>query len=150
MSGSVSYVQENVRIPPLRTTFKQKKPVLKSSYFPSVVRKTTHLPDVQKIEDTYAQIQHNISFIEDPLWKHICKEVIHIMGPISVLKIWDIQLGDLSPHDQEAELYCPTIESAQFVQQYDFVILGSLQKFFPVVRALKVKIGEKVGETFSH
>jgi hypothetical protein len=90
-------------------------------------------------DDSLAHAKRCISLIEDPLWKHICNEVMHIMGPLSVLKIWNSKLGALSSQDKIIDLYCQTEESAQFVQQYAFIILGSLKYYFPVLKKLRIR-----------
>jgi len=61
-----------------------------------------------------------------------------IMGPPSVLKIWNSALGSLSFQDKMIDLYCQTEDVAQFIQCYDFIILGSLQHYFPALKELRV------------
>lgn len=80
-----------------------------------------------------------LSTIEDPLWKHVCCDVINMMGPASVLKIWNSTLGEVSSQAKDIEIYSPTEETSQFIQQYDFVILGSLQPYFPALKQIRVK-----------
>ena len=91
-------------------------------------------------EDIQSLANHYISLIEDPLWKRVCSEVARIMGPFSILKLWESQLGTFSKHNQSIDIKCKTKDEAQFIQQYAFVILGSLQHYFPTVKNLKVKI----------
>ncbi len=62
-----------------------------------------------------------------------------MMGPLSVLKIWDSRLGVLSSQDKNVYLYRKTEEDFDFIQQYSFIILGSLQKYFPMVNKLHLK-----------
>ncbi len=81
-----------------------------------------------------------ISQIIDPLWKNICADLLHIMGPASVLKIWKSKLGEFSSQDKHIDISCETEGTAAFAQQYDFVILGSLQRYFPGLKQLKVKV----------
>ena len=88
---------------------------------------------------TYSQAQRCLFLIEDPLWKRVCAEIVNMMGPPSVLKIGNCRLGSLSPQDKIIDLYCPTEEIAQFVEQYAFVILGSLQRYFPALKELRVR-----------
>jgi hypothetical protein len=80
-----------------------------------------------------------LSSIEDPLWKRVCRDVIRAMGAASFLKIWDSILGEFYPQDQSIEIHCQSEETAQFIQQYDFVILGSLQPYFPSLKHLRIK-----------
>ncbi len=92
------------------------------------------------IGDIHQQVNHFISLIEDPLWKSICTEMIDMMGASAVLKIYSSRLGSFSPQHKTIDLYCQTEETAQFTRQYSFVILGSLQRYFPTVKDLKIKI----------
>ncbi len=125
---------------------------LHPSYWPDIISslRKHHFPHPflqelpQSIEilfdDSHSHAKRCISLIEDPLWKHVCTEVMNIMGPASVIKIWNSTLGALSSHDKLLDLYCQTEESAQYVQQYAFVILGSLQQYFPALKELTVRI----------
>ena len=92
------------------------------------------------IGEIHQQVNHFISLIEDPLWKSICTEMTDMMGPSAVLKMCDSRLGSFSHHHKTMELYCQTEERAQFTRQYSFVILGSLQRYFPTVKDLRIKI----------
>ena len=92
------------------------------------------------VDDIQPLANHYISLIEDPLWKRVCSEVARIMGPFSILKLWESQLGTFSKHNQSIDIKCKTKDEAQFIQQYAFVLLGSLQHYFPTVKNLKVKI----------
>ena len=92
------------------------------------------------IGDIHQQVNHFISLIEDPLWKSICTEMADMMGVSAVLKIYSSRLGSFSHHHKTMELYCQTEEIAQFANQYSFIILGSLQRYFPTVKDLKIKI----------
>lgn len=93
------------------------------------------LPDNDHVEATNC-----LSTIDDPLWKHVCCDVINMMGAASFLKIWDSTLGDVCSQDQSLEIQCQTEETAQFIQQYDFVILGSLQPYLPALKQLRATI----------
>lgn len=92
------------------------------------------------IDEIHHQVTYCLSLIEDPLWKSICTEMTNMMGPSAVLKMWDSRLGSFSHQQKTMNLYCQTEEIAQFIQQYSFVILGSLQQYFPMMKDLKVKI----------
>ena len=63
------------------------------------------------------------------------------MGPASVLKIWKSTLGEFTREDKSFDIVCETEETMQFIQQYDFVILGSLQQYLPSLKQLRVSIG---------
>ncbi len=92
------------------------------------------------LQGDHARATRCIDQIVDPLWKDICVDLLHIMGPESVLKIWNSKLGEFSPQDKRIDITCETEERAAFVQQYDFVILGSLQRYFPALKQLKVQV----------
>lgn len=77
--------------------------------------------------------------IKDPLWKRVCHDVIRVMGVASFLKIWDSILGEFCSQDQSMEINCQSGETAQFIQQYEFVILGCLQPYFPALKRLRIK-----------
>jgi hypothetical protein len=91
-------------------------------------------------DDIQSQAIHCLSLIKDPLWQHVCKDIINLMGPHCVLKIWDSRLGSFSASNQDIDIQCNTEDVAHFVQQYAFVILGSLQRYFPAIKDLQVKI----------
>ncbi len=85
-----------------------------------------------------SQGRQYISLIEDPLWKQVCIEFINMMGSHFIPKIWDSRLGSLSPYDTSTSLYCQTEEVTWFAQQYSFVIVGILQRYFPTLKELRV------------
>ena len=89
-------------------------------------------------QDEYAQVNECLSLISDPLWQNVCEDLLKIMGPASVLKIWKSQLGEFLLGEKTLDFTCETAEAAAFVQQYDFVILGSLQRYFPSLKSLKI------------
>ncbi|MBA3814658.1 MAG: hypothetical protein H0X26_09320 [Alphaproteobacteria bacterium] len=91
------------------------------------------------LADNYIKVKDRLSNIVDPLWKDICMDLLQMMGPASVLKIWESKLGEFSSQNQTLDLICDTAETATFVRQYDFVILGSLQRYFPALTRLSVK-----------
>ncbi|MBY0500744.1 MAG: hypothetical protein K2P93_01920 [Alphaproteobacteria bacterium] len=104
-----------------------------------VSRETTQTNQIS-FEDSELQTNRPLSPIEDPLWKKICSEVEKLMGSSSIQEIWDSELGSFCSEDKSIELCCPTEEAAQFINQYSFLILGSLQRYFPAIRALKTKV----------
>jgi hypothetical protein len=91
-------------------------------------------------EEAYSQAKHRVSLIEDPLWKSVCAEMVDMMGPLAVLKMWNSSLGAFSHQHKTINLYCQTEEIAQFIHQYSFVVLGSLQRYFPMMKDLQIKI----------
>ena len=96
--------------------------------------------DQMSFEEAYSQAKHCVSLIEDPLWKSVCTEMVNMMGPLAVLKIWNSSLGTFSHQQKTINLYCQTEKIAQFIHQYSFVVLGSLQRYFPMMKDLQIKI----------
>lgn len=96
--------------------------------------------DKFSFEDSHSQAKSYLSRIQDPLWKSVCTEMVDIMGPSSVQKIWNSKLGSYCTRGKAMEFCCPTDETAQFVNQYSFLILGSLQRYFPTLKHLRVKV----------
>lgn len=90
-------------------------------------------------ENPHVQAEQCISLIEDPLWRRICVEFLAMVGPSSLLKIWKMKLAPLSAQYKIAYLNCQTKEEAEFIQTYSFVVLGSLQTYFPAVKRLVVR-----------
>ncbi len=83
--------------------------------------------------------------IRDPLWKHVCMEIQNLMPPLFVLKLSECQLGPFLPQGKEVDLYCSeaTVET---IRQYDFMILACLQKFFPALKRVRVKLEKSKNE----
>lgn len=96
--------------------------------------------DLHLDSDLHSKAKHLLSYIEDPLWKKICCEVGKMMGAFAVQKIWDSKLGSFCSEEKAIDLCCPTEETAQFINQYSFLILGSLQHYFPAIKSLKTKV----------
>lgn len=81
-------------------------------------------------------LEKQLSLISDPLWKRVCLEVVRMMGPIAV-QIFQVEVG--LPQEKSMNLYCHTEELASFVRTYSFVILASLQHYFPSLKTLNVQ-----------
>ena len=138
MDLMVHHLQQKGSLPFLDVPLKKKNATLKFSHLSTDMSPLPYQNE-KKVQDSDSKAEHNMGLSEDPLWKHIFKEVIHIMGLFSDLKIWEIQLGEISPHDQEVDLYCLTKDSAQFAQQYNIIILGCIKNYFPRIKELKIK-----------
>ena len=106
---------------------------------PSSKKEHFHEDNEVSFEEAYSQAKHCLSLIEDPLWKSVCIEIANMMGPLAVLKTWECRLGSFSHQHKTINLYCQTEEISQFIRPYSFVILGSLQRYFPMLKDLKVK-----------
>lgn len=81
-----------------------------------------------------------ITRIVDPLWKDVCLDILQMMGPVSALKIWESQLGEFSSQNKSFNMICQTEETVAFANQYNFVILGSLKRYFPGLKSLSVEL----------
>ena len=130
----------NTHLPFLRGS--QSKPKLSFSKHDPHYEFEQELPHSDQIsfEEAYSQAKHHVSLIEDPLWKSVCAEMVDMMGPLAVLRMWNSSLGSFSYQHKTMDLYCQTEEIVQFICQYSFVVLGSLQRYFPMMKDLKVKI----------
>ena len=73
----------------------------------------------------------------DPFWELVCTEVIHFMGP-AAQHIRHCKPEKISPKDKVVDLNCDTQEAALFVQQFDFIILGTLKPYFPALKRVRV------------
>ncbi len=87
----------------------------------------------------YTKAEECLSTIEDPLWRRICQDVMIMMGPASLLKIWECTLGEVYSQNKSIDIYSPTEKAAQFINQYSFVIFGSLKPYFPALKQISVK-----------
>ena len=132
---------------PSALSLNKKKKNQASLNFSLLITETSHVSQKKPAQSEeflldilYVQARKFVSLIEDPLWKNICSEVIKIMGPLSVLKIWESCLGAFAAQDPLMEIHCKNEDTAQFFQQYAFVILGNLQNYFPSIKCLKIKI----------
>ncbi len=126
-----------------------KSPALKNDKGPISITKSSSQssPSVQEIlqnlnislDGDYTTAKYCLTAIEDPLWRHICQDVMTMMGPTSLLKIWDSTLGEVSSQSKSVDIYSPTEIATQFINQYSFVILGSLKTYFPALKQINVK-----------
>lgn len=97
------------------------------TYLPSRKASVTH-PSL-----TY--VKQQLSLVQDPLWKRVCADAVHLMGPVA-LQIFQVQLS--LPQERTLDLYCHTEEIARFLQCYNFVILESLRRYFPSLKHIRV------------
>jgi hypothetical protein len=104
-----------------------------------ILRESTQINHVS-FEDFDSQEKHCLSLIKDPLWKSVCNEMTDLMGSSPVQKMWDSKLGAFCSESKSINLCCPTDEAEQFVSQYSFLIIGSLQRYFPAIKTLKTKV----------
>lgn len=91
------------------------------------------------VDRTQSEDTDPLALIEDPLWRHIYCDTLRTIGPVAK-QIWQVQLGPLSPIDRTIDLYCHTLEIAQILQQYNFIILDSLRQYFPSLKKIRVEI----------
>lgn len=90
--------------------------------------------------NTYLKATECVARIADPLWKKVCNDLIYNMGPAFVFKIYESSLGDIASQDNVLYVTCNNKDAADFIQQYDFVILDSLQPYFPALKSLRAQI----------
>lgn len=90
-------------------------------------------------DDNYTKANKYLSTIEDPLWKHVCRDIISIMGPVSFLEIWKCILGEPHSQNKNIDIYCQTDKQNRFIQHYSFVILGILKTYFPALKQINVQ-----------
>ncbi len=89
--------------------------------------------------EDFTKAKYCLEKIEDPLWKIVCQDIIGMMGPGSLLEIWECLLGDPYSQNKNIDIYCPTEKVNQFVKLYSFVILGSLKTYFPGLKQINIK-----------
>ena len=82
--------------------------------------------------------ENSFSSIKDPLWKHVLMEIQNLMPPLFVSKLSECQLGSFLPQGKQVDLYCPE-DTVNSIEQYDFVILACLQKFFPTLKHVRMR-----------
>ena len=90
------------------------------------------------VAEDHSKVKYYLSLIDDPLWKEVCRHVEDMMGPLSVVKIWECKLGSFSSEEYNIEIDCKTEEATQFLKKYAFVILGGLKQYFPALKELKI------------
>ncbi len=90
------------------------------------------------VDENHSQVKYYLSLVDDPLWKKVCRHIENMMGPLSVVKIWECKLGSFSSEEHNIEIKCKTEEAAQFLKKYAFVILGGLKPYFPALKELKI------------
>jgi hypothetical protein len=98
----------------------------------------------KKNQNTYLKATECVARIADPLWKKVCNDLIYNMGPAFVFKIHESSLGNISPQDHVLYVTCTNKNAADFIEQYDFVILDSLQPYFPALRQVRAEIAEEL------
>ena len=112
--------------------FKSSHDFFKSSGSPSYIKVKYTFPRKKK------QLECgdvNLSLIEDPLWRRVCSDILQLMGPIAA-QIFQVQLG--VPRDNVLDLYCETQEMVEFLKTYNFVVLATLQRYFPSLQRLNI------------
>lgn len=84
------------------------------------------------------QAEKQTSLIEDPLWKQVCTDLVKMLGSFPTARIEDCKLEDLSGQDKVANICCSSEDTAQFLEEYVFVILESLRQYFPALKELRI------------
>ena len=83
-----------------------------------------------------------ISQIQDPLWRRVCLDIFRILGPVAFKDLWKANLTSISPKERRAYLTCPTQAIAEAVENYHFVVMGALKKFYPFLFSIETEISE--------
>ena len=127
---------QNTRLMPVKHPKKELKPhvislSLNNNPSPQAIQR-------KAIDRDRSQVQYYLSLINDPLWEKVCRHVEDMMGPLSVVKIWECKLGLFSSEEHNIEIHCNTEDAAQFLRKYAFVILGELKQYFPALKELKI------------
>lgn len=87
-----------------------------------------------------------ISQIQDPLWRRVCIDVLRILGPAAFKNLWKIKLCHVSPEGKKAYLVSPTLDLAETIENYNFVVIEALKKFYPALLFLETKVIENLGQ----
>lgn len=134
------FFKEKTSQPPIkRLKLKLNTPFSKNDSFFEISRNSIQLNQIS-FKNSQSQAKHRLSLIEDPLWKLVCTEMADLMGPSSTQQMWDSKLGSYRFENNSIDLYCPTEETAHFISQYSFLVIGSLQRYFPTIKTLKTKV----------
>ena len=88
------------------------------------------------------EAEAGISQIQDPLWRRVCLDILRILGPVAFKDLWKTNLMSISPKERRAYLACPTRSIAETVENYHFVIMGALKKFYPFLFSIETEISE--------
>lgn len=88
------------------------------------------------------EAETGISQIQDPLWRRVCSDVLRTLGPVAFKNLWKTNLVSVSPRERRACITCPSQDIAEAVENYHFVIMGALKKFYPFLFSIETKIGE--------
>ncbi|MBY0272317.1 MAG: hypothetical protein K2X02_02715 [Alphaproteobacteria bacterium] len=125
---------------PMNSLSSSKSSFLFKKKLPHKITKNNSKKDLHLNNNLSPHEKQLLSHIEDPLWKSVCTEVTDLMGSSPIQKMWDSKLGSYCSEADAMDLCCPTDETAQFINQYSFLILGSLQRYFPAIKTLKTKV----------
>jgi hypothetical protein len=90
-----------------------------------------------------ADAELKVSQIQDPLWQRVCDDLLKMLGPLAFKDLWKIKLINVSPEGKKAYFSSPNETLALTLQQYHFVIIGALKKFYPFLSSLEVEISEE-------
>ncbi|MBY0291751.1 MAG: hypothetical protein K2W92_00465 [Alphaproteobacteria bacterium] len=97
--------------------------------------------------DTYEiEAAEGISQIQDPLWRRVCVDVLRILGPVAFKNLWKIKLCHVSAEGRKAYFISPTMDIAETIENYNFVIIEALKKFYPSLLFLETKVIETIGQ----
>lgn len=126
--------------PVITQDFQKKYPAIQTSFSSLPQGKSQ---DKTTLADGAHQAKHHISLIEDPLWKRVCADLVRMLGvkmmeSFPTVRLWDCRLDDLSGRDKIVTIYCLTEHTAQFLEQYVFIVLDGLHQYFPALKEIRI------------
>lgn len=99
-------------------------------------------PSEDQLHEYKAQAEEGLLKIQDPLWYRICVDIFQTLGPIAFKDLWKTKLVGISSEGKRAFLSCPNEHIAMALDQYHFVIIGALKKFYPSVSVVETEISD--------
>ena len=94
------------------------------------------------LQEYKTEAEEGIARIEDPLWRKICLDILEILGPVAFKNLWKVKLVSVSSERRKAYLACPNRSVAASIEQYQFVVIGALKKFYPFLTSINIEISE--------
>jgi len=102
------------------------------------------IPSDRPFDKYKAEAEEGISQIQDPLWRRVCLDALQILGPVAFNDLWKSKLITVSPKGKIAYLTCPNQSIVEKIEQYHFVIIAALKKFYPYLSSLEIELREDI------
>lgn len=122
--------------PPLEGSFSSKGPL-------------TPFPFYENISSSKGQLEERIAQIQDPLWRRVCIDMLSVLGPLAFSDLWRVSFETTSSGGRIAHLTCPSLSLAKTIEQYHFVIIDALKKFYPFLTSLDTEVRDIFNEDLS-